>query len=355
MILLDPASKNISSSLIFEIQSKDLIVYGSGEDYRHFKSKVLDKHGVKPSLVVDRKMPGFEDVKFHQECVIVVCLGDPEERAKAKNWLMARSENPIYDSHQFYDHMLIIEPEGFSDVYFFQNEQKIRYARSLFQHEWQSVSIFENFIFSYVKRWGLPIICNDGPKNQYFDRSVPNLDCNFPYWVCAGAYDGKNIDEALNRFFTKRVLAFEPNWAMHIDLLKKYAYRPEIEVLPYALWSDNTNLDFILSGQGSQCSAAGRLSRSDGMVKAISLDNYPLPFTPTFISMDIEGSEIEAIKGMAHTIQRHSPALAVTVYHRPDHIWEIPLLLHSLNPEYDFYLRNYSGYNIETVLYAVPS
>ena len=55
---------------------------------------------------------------------------------------------------------------------------------------------------------------------------------------------------------------------------------------------------------------------------------------------------------MKEIIKKHHPKLAVCVYHSPDHIWTIPQFLHELVPEYKFYLRNYTGFTSETVLYA---
>jgi hypothetical protein len=75
---------------------------------------------------------------------------------------------------------------------------------------------------------------------------------------------------------------------------------------------------------------------------------------PTFIKMDIEGSEIDALNGAAGIIRRDKPKLAVCVYHKPSDLWKIPLLVHNLQPKYQFYLRHYSNHLSDTVLYAMP-
>jgi hypothetical protein len=70
--------------------------------------------------------------------------------------------------------------------------------------------------------------------------------------------------------------------------------------------------------------------------------------------MNIEGSEIEALQGAAQSIRRWNTKLAISVYHRPTDLWQIPELVRSLNPDYRFYLRQHDGGIIETVLYACP-
>ena len=68
--------------------------------------------------------------------------------------------------------------------------------------------------------------------------------------------------------------------------------------------------------------------------------------------MDIEGAELEALKGAEKTIRADRPDLGICVYHSPSHLWEIPLYLHGLGVGYRLYLRNYTSLTGETVLYA---
>ena len=69
--------------------------------------------------------------------------------------------------------------------------------------------------------------------------------------------------------------------------------------------------------------------------------------------MDIEGAELEALKGAEETIKRYRPKLAICVYHKPEDIVEIPKYILNINPDYKLYLRHYSDNAGETVLYAI--
>lgn len=74
-----------------------------------------------------------------------------------------------------------------------------------------------------------------------------------------------------------------------------------------------------------------------------------------FIKMDIEGAELEAIKGAKNTIQKYHPQLAISVYHKTEDILELPKLILEYNPRYKLYLRHYSITDSETVLYAIDN
>lgn len=74
---------------------------------------------------------------------------------------------------------------------------------------------------------------------------------------------------------------------------------------------------------------------------------------PTFIKMDIEGAEKEALIGAEQIIRCHKPKLAICVYHKPEDIYVLPELINSFREDYRFYLRHYSNTIYETVLYAV--
>ena len=73
----------------------------------------------------------------------------------------------------------------------------------------------------------------------------------------------------------------------------------------------------------------------------------------TFIKMDLEGSELRALMGAERIIRQYKPKLAISLYHKPEDIWELPLYILSLNSEYIFFIDHYSVATAETVLYAL--
>lgn len=190
-------------------------------------------------------------------------------------------------------------------------------------------------------------------RQQYFD--LPALEeCREPHEVFV---DGGCFDAANSRMFAewagngdKTVYAFEPD----AENRKKCRAVLEnenglsYELLPKGLWSREDVLTFSANAnEGSKIADDGTVH-----VPVTSIDEA-ISQKVTFIKMDIEGAEYEALKGAEHTIRRHHSKLAVSVYHKPEDIWELPQLILSFYPDYTFYLRHYSLASEETVLYAV--
>ena len=91
-----------------------------------------------------------------------------------------------------------------------------------------------------------------------------------------------------------------------------------------------------------------------GVIKVIgeSIDNVLDGNRASVIKMDIEGAEYKALIGAEKTIRRFHPKLMISIYHKPEDIYEIPNLILSFCSDYKFYIRHYTSYLWETVLYG---
>ncbi|MGA2405361.1 MAG: FkbM family methyltransferase [Bacteroidales bacterium] len=188
-------------------------------------------------------------------------------------------------------------------------------------------------------------------KDQYFCEDIVKLSNN-EVFVDGGAFTGDTllpfIEKTNGRFY--KYYAFEPdaeNASKLKDLIKGIDISG-IASIQKGLWSKPEILRF--SGDGID---SGSISEyGDKEILVDSIDN--LCPDATFIKMDIEGAELEALKGAAETIKKNQPKLAICIYHRPEHLFEVPIYIKSLCLEYKFYIRQHrqeiSG---ELVLYAI--
>jgi hypothetical protein len=83
-----------------------------------------------------------------------------------------------------------------------------------------------------------------------------------------------------------------------------------------------------------------------------SLDSALINIPINYIKMDIEGAEMDALRGSLEVLKRNKPSLAISAYHKPEDLWEIGLWLDGLDLGYKFALRQYGHQCFDTVLYA---
>ncbi|MDR2651595.1 MAG: hypothetical protein LBC68_04690, partial [Prevotellaceae bacterium] len=65
------------------------------------------------------------------------------------------------------------------------------------------------------------------------------------------------------------------------------------------------------------------------------------------------GAELKALYGAEKTIKKYKPKLAICVYHRKEDLITIPQYIKLLRDDYCLFLRHYSDFFAETVLYAM--
>lgn len=192
-------------------------------------------------------------------------------------------------------------------------------------------------------------------KTQYFEDGIISFEEN-EVFVDGGCFDMRTSNAFLKEMdrrglHCKRIYAFEldlknaQKCKYNIDRLKLN----NVKFIEAGLWNENKTLYFSVQGNGSS-----HISKQteNYKVQVVALDSCVFEKV-TFIKMDIEGAELEALQGAEHIIKRDKPKLAICLYHKPEDIWEIPYYIKSLVPEYKLYVRHYSNCAGETVLYAV--
>lgn len=193
-------------------------------------------------------------------------------------------------------------------------------------------------------------IITDIEERIYFDLpELPHLPQEI--FVDAGGYDGMTSVHfckwAMNNW---KIKIFEPDSASFAVCRNNLTILDNVEVIPKGLWNGTATLSFESSGSESRVADD---ETEKNKIQVVSLDEYLQGEPVTFIKMDIEGSELNAIKGASKTIRKYKPKLAISIYHKAEDIIEIPKLLLELNKEYRFWVRHYSLSWFDTVLYAI--
>lgn len=203
----------------------------------------------------------------------------------------------------------------------------------------------------------LHIIHETWTDEQYLlkGRCEPNLG---DVVISAGALCGETSIWFADKVGEEgKVYAFEP-YEKFAKIIKSNVKRNNLEqiikVINAGLWEEDTNIYFTpvnsnLAGS-FVCSDQGKMKvpvvTIDTFVKTEKIERV------NFIKMDVEGAELNALKGATNTILKFKPKLAISIYHYPNDITDIPLFIKSLVPEYKLYLSHKHEWVTETILFA---
>ena len=156
-----------------------------------------------------------------------------------------------------------------------------------------------------------------------------------------GAYNGDTIRELMAYAPSlSETWAFEPDRRSFRKLsdFVETVDSPTVHTVNAAAWSEDTTLSFADTGnRNAGAFAIGKQIE----VAARSLDSVLNGAKVDYIKYDVEGAEREAILGSKATILEHHPRLLVSIYHRSEDLFALPLLIHERFPDYRLTLRRY--------------
>jgi FkbM family methyltransferase len=349
---------------------RKIIIYGAGEGF-HWVLEILMRHyHYKPSMVLDRRFtrgdsfegfPAFSPLDYQpteeekHESVVIVCVGRQEYHAEILRSLRQMGFSnillmmDIYEIHNPFRLPVELEKKGFR--FYLEQKERIVKCLDLFEDE-QSREIYSRCLQTHLRRKPVPLPSRPR-EEQYFPKDI-HLSRGYAKFVNCGAYDGDTV-RLLNAVHGKvdELVCFETEPLLFGRLseylrMNRADLARNIIAMPCAAYSGEGVARFVSGGGlGSRVSEDG-----DVFVQTVALDHVLPGFDPTFICMDVEGAEPEVLKGAEGLIRENRPDLGVCVYHAPHHLWEIPLYLDGLGLGYRFYLRNYTTFTTETVLYA---
>jgi FkbM family methyltransferase len=189
---------------------------------------------------------------------------------------------------------------------------------------------------------------------QYLPADLPRFDRPIRF-LDGGAYDGDTY-RSLTGLGVQIAewIAFEPdpaNYARLISFGRDCGARATF--VPCGL-SDRLQHVPFAAGNDSGSRILEDRTASATTVQCLALDDAYAGVPLDYVKLDIEGAEGAALTGMAKTVQASRPRMAISAYHRPQDLWEIPLQLAAMLPDSDIHLRQHFPNTYEVVAYAIP-
>ena len=295
-----------------------------------------------------------EELVFEENDVLIIAtlrycneLYKSAEQKNCKNILM------YYNVKELGSVSSIIFPEDFYDqcfeeltMHLLKNIEGYKHMYFSLEDEISKKTFLNNMLFRLTYDIRYTFEFNKGI--QYFDDDI--IDFNFDGAIIdGGAYNGDTLEQFLKIGTNfKAYYLFEPDEDL-LEQAKEVSNDKRIHYINKGLYSSVKSIGFNKTmGNGGSIAENGHKLIDTTLVDVFFNNKV------SFIKLDIEGCELDALVGAQNIIRQCSPTLAICIYHKAPDYLEIFNFIKTLNRNYKFFLRHYSNYYAETVLYAIP-
>lgn len=351
--LLDKKKELSYPDYLESLKNKRVAVYGAGGVGVSTAGILLD-YGIKVTCFIDddpvKQEISIEGVTVNAlnslspdtEDVILICVPNFSEVEKR---LIALGYKNIHS------YPLMMSKKGFYDRSLLKEKQEEIYQLYALLEDDVSKAVLLNILY-HRATMDFSYIAKIKSDNQYFPEDIfgfHSREC----FVDGGAYRGETLQAFINKVKGdfEYIYGFEPdrrNFSMLIQNTRHISpYK--MKLFNAGLHSHEGKISFNSLGN-----SASFISEEGGeLIALLALDTVVKEFKPSYIKLDIEGAEADALLGMKNTLKACQPKLAISSYHKPEDLWELPLLIKALEPSYRLYMRHYTHDLHETVCYGV--
>lgn len=340
-----------------------LIVYGLGSVGQKIVDELIDAN-VQVDLILDRGKSG----QWYREIPILALDEAPGERLRGRPVLIGLNNHYI-DVNQLYEDLqaagvgrvltpinlpeLIERPQtkpGYwldFDFDYAANEAHFNSLRNLLADD-KSRKLLDQII-RYRQSGSLADCPRPSLEDEYTPMDLPRFAGPLNLIDC-GAFTGVAIHKFLKAGYSiDSFFAFEPDPENFAILASRNFPVARGVNLPLGSWSSTTQLRFASdSSMGSCLSDDGNVT-----IQCVAIDDVLHGERVNLVKLDVEGAEIETLKGMERLIGAQRPNLLLSAYHTPGHLYEIAELVDGWDLGYQFHLRVHEYNTFGVVLYCL--
>lgn len=321
---------------------KPIVLYGMGNGADKIIS-VLEKYNIpfkgvfaSDGFVRNKTFHGFKisslkelEEKFG-DMIVLLCFGS--ERPEVIEYIKG-----VARRHELYAPDVPVIGDGLFTMEFLkENAERFKAVYSLLADD-LSRKTFKNIInFRLSGKPNYLFECST-PKDEPY-KNFLSLDDN-EHFMDLGAYNGDTVEDFITRIKNyKLITAVEPDAKSFSKLAANTENIENIKLVNAAI-SNICGIGFFDMKNGRNSS----LGTSGTEAQLITIDKLSENTPPTYIKMDLEGEEINAIRGAFNTITNHRPKMLISAYHRTDDILTIPEEILKIRTDYKIYLRHFSA------------
>lgn len=331
-----------------------IVLFGAGAA-GHFFAEKLIAWGIYPTCFCDNNLEGMDDkydipiISFEVLCrdfkdaYIFTSVSDTAAEAVKTQLKIAGFMEEQLVSRIFLE-------DKISREVFISNLERYRSLLAKLEDEKSQEVVYEKLKY-FLDYFDIQL---SSPQNdQYFENDIIQLGTT-EVFVDGGGYTGDTLIEFVKRIQGKykKIFSFEPDLSSFEKLSKASSDMDGVVLLNLGLWQNKDELLF----QGNNWSQSRISKYGSKRINVVAIDDFFEEYPddiPTFIKLDIEGAEMQALRGASKIIKQYKPKLAIAIYHKTNDIFEIPELILQLNSSYKLYIRQYSKSNGEMICYAI--
>ena len=280
--------------------------------------------------------------RFKQFGVVVDCFVDPDE-----------SLGPVDQQtgiKVITDKDLSVNKSLYGDKTFVISYSKKPVADEVKKRLIDEIGISEKKICSGIFDWRN----NQGQYFDYFETGENEVfvDCgcfdgatcyNFAGWCGHKGFEHIYSFEADPENYKKSKAALEP--------------LGKCDLYPYGTADEHKKVYFAADAFETSCiisreEAEKRNFEGVEEIETVALDDVLEGKRVTFIKMDIEGAEYEALIGARKLIMENRPRMAISVYHKFEDFVTLANLVLEMHPDYRIAFRHYGFDELETIMYV---
>lgn len=319
--------------------NKPIVLYGMGNGADKIIA-VLDSFGIKYSgvfatdgFVRDKYFHGFKLASYSElkekfgDMIVLVCFGSarPEVMENIKR---------IASEQELYAPDVPVYGDGlFTKEYAESRRTELEYVYGRLTDN-KSKQTFLNVI--KYKITGKPdyLFCCETDTDEPYNSFLKLSDSE--HFLDLGAYNGDTVSDFIKRTSDYgSITAVEPD-PKNFKKLTRFAEGKEKIRLINACISDKCGSKGFSAHGGRNSSAGG-----DKSVCSVTIDSLTENTPVSYIKMDIEGSEREAVKGAESTIKNYKPKMLISCYHRTEDLFALPIEVDKIRNDYKLYLRHF--------------
>lgn len=323
---------------------KNICIFGMGrffvEGYPYIKNRINAKYVCDSNAekimqsgieLYGLEAIGLEALSKLEDVICIIMVGAKYKEVK-KQLDDMRIQN-VYIG----DLILNCYTEKHDAIWFEKERENILETLLLFDDEWSRECFVEIICNRIAPHLATKLFLDIQTEGEYFETGLWEYERE-EMFVDVGAYTGDTIETFLdcanrNNVENTKVYAFEMNKSIY-EQLKSNISKLNMQEVDVELYN---------------VGIAASVDEKNGFT---SLDAILKGKDVSLVKMDIEGYELEALRGAERILIEQKPKMAVCLYHRLEDLWEIPQYIKKLNPNYKMYIRHHSPVAWDSVLYV---